>query len=513
MKKESLTVFLLLMLFIPFSGTELKADNVSYIGNISLNQDVEIPYFENVVFITWDGTNYKWLEELAEDGVLANTQRVIESGYKQTVRITSHKTSTDPGLATLESGYGPGITGIYGNQFGDGSEKLSIPDGYTIAERLKTEFGNEGIENAYFLSWSFHQIDETYLAQYGNNTDPIYENIRIGREADYWMAAENFTFQPYDPETMEAVLMPFDPITGTYASPLIKAEYLGTKAADWISSLSGERFYLRMHLTEPDQAGHGYGESEDGIITQQYRQALVDCDLATGQVLDALENAGVLDKTLVIIGADHGMYDHGHDDTPWPGSRLEVTQTTFAISNKSLMHPVAHVPWHQKDVAPTILASMGVEMNTIAPEFIGDDDTGIPSWYITDSDIPLIQEVYHQINGEPYKLLEPRTKINDVFNISLQMIEWCDVLDAKLVVDDIIFEANSTSSMSIQWTNIDPSIFKSSTKIFHFEIEDTFGNKVEYDIEKVRMTPISFWFSVIGLLVVGVAFSRKRLKK
>ena len=38
----------------------------------------DTPYFENVVLITWDGTNARALEELIDDGTLVNTKKIDE---------------------------------------------------------------------------------------------------------------------------------------------------------------------------------------------------------------------------------------------------------------------------------------------------------------------------------------------------------------------------------------------------------------------------------------------------
>jgi len=100
--------------------------------------------FENVVFITWDGTNYKALEDLINDGTLVNTKRIDDVGYRQTVRISSHLTSTGAGLACSETGYGPEHNLIPYNMFGAPEEdKVSIPDGMTVGEKLKKSEGSK----------------------------------------------------------------------------------------------------------------------------------------------------------------------------------------------------------------------------------------------------------------------------------------------------------------------------------------------------------------------------------
>ncbi|MCE7747446.1 MAG: sulfatase-like hydrolase/transferase [Candidatus Heimdallarchaeota archaeon] len=332
MKNRILVSIIMVVLFSSILGFHVSGE-ISYLTDISTQPILSStePYFENVVYITWDGTNYKYLEKYIDNGTLVNTKKIDQLGYRQTIRITSHRTSTNPGMATLETGYGAEITLIPYNMFGEGTIKQAIPDGYCIAERLKVAFGSE-VKTGHFFSWSYHQIDETYIAQSGNNTDPIFENITPGLESDYWFAAENLTWAPDDPESRDAALNTFNEDIQMYSAPLIRAEFLATKAAAWLENVTSERFYLRMHFTEPDQAGHGYGE-----YTSEYKQALISCDTGTGMIIDVLENAGILDKTLFIIGADYGMYDRSHDGAGWPQTVDEISTNTFIFSNSSIM--------------------------------------------------------------------------------------------------------------------------------------------------------------------------------
>ena len=122
MRNRTLKIFSLVVLIsfvhvFTISGNQTLAEAV-IIQPMTLDS---IPSFENVVFITWDGTNSKELEIYIDDGTLVHTKKVDQMGYRQTVRVTSHKTSTDPGLACIESGYGPDINNIPYNMFGSGS--------------------------------------------------------------------------------------------------------------------------------------------------------------------------------------------------------------------------------------------------------------------------------------------------------------------------------------------------------------------------------------------------------
>lgn len=506
---------MILSIFIASNGIKLTANELSFDSAVVINEDQDLPNFDNVVLITWDGVNSEWYNKLIDNGTLANSQRVLDNGFKQFVRVASHRTGTDPGLTTLESGYGPDITGIYYNQFGPGTEKLSIPEGLTTFERLKENIGTD-IQTSLFFSWGNAPIDPTYMAQSEGNWGSIYGNIEIGKDLDYYFAAENLTWVPDDPETLSAVIFPFDEDINSYRSPLLKAEYLGNKAVNWVANHTSERFYLRMHLTEPDQAGHGYGVTESEfskVITPEYMKALVDCDIATGMVYDVLEAAGILEKTLFIIGSDHGMYYRSHDAAPWPADNWAKSETTFIFSNTSVSHPLGDVPIKQKDISPTILASMGVDLSLLTPAYVNDDDTGIPLWDFSEDNSPSIRDMSFQIDGDPYQLLEDGSKIGNLFNISVDVLEWCRDYNATLEIDGTVFDADVVRSDFVRWYNVDTSSLSGGSKTLLFTLTDTFGNTATIEVSDISTAPISIWFSITGLLVVGsVIYIRRRNK-
>ncbi|MBY9001832.1 MAG: alkaline phosphatase family protein [Candidatus Heimdallarchaeota archaeon] len=516
MKKRIFISVMILMIFIASSGLKITANELILESISVINEEQDIPYFDNVVLITWDGTNSEWFKRLIDNGTLVNSQRVLENGYQQLVRVTSHITSTDPGLATLETGYGPEIQGIFSNQFGAGSEKLSISDGLSTFERLEDNFGTE-IQTSMFFSWATNSFNGTYINQDPDMWDSIYGNIERGKEVDYWFASENLTWVPGDTETLSAILNPFAESINMYRTPLLKAEYLGNKAAAWVTNHTNERFYLRMHLTEPDQAGHGFGVTQtewSDAITPEYMQSLVDCDLAVGSVYDVLESAGVLDKTLFIIGSDHGMYYRGHDASSWPADNWVKSETTFVFSNTSVQNPLgSNVPINQKDIAPTIVAAMGVDLSSLSPAYVGDDDTGIPIWELSDNQSPTINSISYQRNDEDYQLLSDGSRIGKLFNLSMSVLEWCTVYDATLEIDGIVFDANSTSSKSVRWYNVDTSSLSGGSKTLLFTLTDAFGNTATLEVNNVKTAPISMWISITGLLVLGsIIYIRKRNK-
>ncbi|MHA1115789.1 MAG: alkaline phosphatase family protein [Candidatus Heimdallarchaeaceae archaeon] len=481
----------------------------------------EIPSYNKVVFVTWDGVREKWFEELTADNTLGNASKVIQSGHLQKVRITTHITSTDPGLSTMETGYGDSIHGISANQFGPGSSKISIPDGLTTTERLKAAFG-DNIKTGMFLPWSFHQINEEYMMQEGNYTDTIFANIKIGEDVDYWFASENLSWTPDDEESLKAIYEGysndnhgFHSDVGMFSDPLIKSSYLAEQITKFLDLYANDSFYIRTHFTEPDTVGHGYFESKDGVITPEYKTALIQCDEALGIILNKLEEEGILDDTLIIVGTDHGFYKESHDGEPWPNGKIEVTQQAFAI-NKNDIKTSQNIAIAQKDIAPTILSVLGVDISSLSPAYTGEDETGIPIWDKIDDDAPKLIKVQYKLETQYIpRDFKNGSKIKEQFDLYLQINEWSDIKAVSLKTeDDKMIEPSSTSNTQIIWEKLDRNVLGEGSHSLVITITDEFDLTTQITVN-INAGGVSFsWFySVIALSLVAIPILVKRYKK
>jgi predicted AlkP superfamily pyrophosphatase or phosphodiesterase len=63
-----------------------------------------------------------------------------------------------------------------------------------------------------------------------------------------------------------------------------------------------------VHFSDPDEAGHSRG-----WLSEPYRKAAAAADRCLGTLYQALERAGTLDETLIIVSADHGGHNHSHN--------------------------------------------------------------------------------------------------------------------------------------------------------------------------------------------------------
>ncbi|MCK5409168.1 MAG: hypothetical protein KAJ30_02800, partial [Candidatus Heimdallarchaeota archaeon] len=118
-----------------------------------------------------------------------------------------------------------------------------------------------------------------------------------------------------------------------------------------------------------------------------------------------------------------------------------------------------------------------------------------------------------QKEGEGYQVLDNGAKIGNIFNISMNVLEWCRDYDATLEIDGTVFDANITKSDFVRWYNIDTSSLSGGSKTLLFTLTDTFGNTATIEISDISTAPISIWFSITGLLVVGSIIYIKRRNK
>lgn len=65
-----------------------------------------------------------------------------------------------------------------------------------------------------------------------------------------------------------------------------------------------------IHFADPDGAGHKYGWG-----SSEQKQAFADSDAALGVIRDAIEKAGILKESVIILSSDHGGHDKTHGST------------------------------------------------------------------------------------------------------------------------------------------------------------------------------------------------------
>jgi predicted AlkP superfamily pyrophosphatase or phosphodiesterase len=126
-------------------------------------------------------------------------------------------------------------------------------------------------------------------------------------------------------------------------------EEISSRFCSYVKTEKPELIFV--HFPEPDLTGH-----KAGWMSNEYIKALEDVDRAIGAILLTLREAGIYDKTFIVITADHGGHgkDHGssnpYDMTiPWIAFGKGVRKGNEMTKRVSIY-----------DTAPTVLFALGI---------------------------------------------------------------------------------------------------------------------------------------------------------
>ena len=105
---------------------------------------------------------------------------------------------------------------------------------------------------------------------------------------------------------------------------------------------------------DPDHVGHSVGHD-----TPELYKKLKELDLWIGQIVDAIDEAGILDKSVIVITSDHGGIDKGHG-----GITMAEMRTPLIIWGKGVKKGWCFddVPTVQQDVASVLADLLGVKL-------------------------------------------------------------------------------------------------------------------------------------------------------
>lgn len=108
-----------------------------------------------------------------------------------------------------------------------------------------------------------------------------------------------------------------------------------------------------LSLDHVDGAGHQYGHLSEG-----YLQAIEYTDSLVGIVINAIKEAGILDKTVIFILSDHGFKGFGHG-----GDSMDELLIPFVISGKGIKQDYEiSQPVYIYDLAASVLTLFNVEI-------------------------------------------------------------------------------------------------------------------------------------------------------
>jgi arylsulfatase A-like enzyme len=108
-----------------------------------------------------------------------------------------------------------------------------------------------------------------------------------------------------------------------------------------------------LHLSDPDGAGHRHG-----WMSAEYLAAVRRADRCVGDVVDALRRRGGLERTLVVLTADHGGHDHDHAAPILPDTHIPW----IAWGGPANPQVRVHRRIFNTDTAASILYALGLPM-------------------------------------------------------------------------------------------------------------------------------------------------------
>ena len=274
------------------------------------------PAERNAILISWDGALREHVRADLARGRLPNLAKLVRAGALVDLDVTGHQTDTKAGHAQMLTGYDPALTGVYSN-----GKFQPIPSGYSIFERLHQAFGKHGLTTI-MLTGKDHNL--------GSSPPGL---LRQGEP--YFLVRPGITV--WDGDQMRP------------------ASVVGEKAVNYIRAYAGKaRFFLFIHFPDVDAAGHRAGEDSEA-----YGNALAECDGWLGKILTELETQGIDGRTLVYVSADHGFEvgSKNHGNAP----HIFLATSDASVSQAG----------QQRDIAPTILQAMGVDLGKISPALPG----------------------------------------------------------------------------------------------------------------------------------------------
>jgi arylsulfatase A-like enzyme len=119
---------------------------------------------------------------------------------------------------------------------------------------------------------------------------------------------------------------------GVYERPGYYCKKVAEEAAAYLTTEKPALAFV--HFSDPDEAGHA-----KGWMSKAQEKAIYNSDRCLGILYEAMEKAGLLDDTLIIVSADHGGHNHVHSgatlidrEIPWiacgPGVREDFNIPT-----------------------------------------------------------------------------------------------------------------------------------------------------------------------------------------
>ena len=258
-------------------------------------------HIEHVIIIGVDG--------MSPDGIInaqtPNMDKLMKNGAYTMHARNVLPTSSSPNWASMIMGAGPEQHGITSNEW--------QPDNHVLPPVVETQ---PGIFPTIF--WLINQHDPK--AEIG----AIYHWADFGRLFEKSAVNKDLTFKNENKTADEA------------------ASYI----------LDKKPKFLFVHLDHVDGAGHKFGHG-----TERYYGGVTRADQLIGKIVSALEEAGISEKTLVIISADHGGKGTGHGGESLEEVEIPIILHGPGVKKKHEIEDAVNI----YDIASTVAFVFGIE--------------------------------------------------------------------------------------------------------------------------------------------------------
>ena len=141
-----------------------------------------------------------------------------------------------------------------------------------------------------------------------------------------------------------------------------RGDEVAADALRWIDGVRDRKFFAWVHLYDPHTPYEAPEPFASRYADRPYLAEIAYTDSIVGGLLDALRQRGLMERTLVVLTADHGesLGDHG-----------ESTHAFFIYGATTHVPLVIRTPWGQRgrsggavssvDIMPTVLDLVGLE--------------------------------------------------------------------------------------------------------------------------------------------------------
>ncbi|MCI0416952.1 sulfatase-like hydrolase/transferase [bacterium] len=275
----------------------------------------------NVMLVTIDTLRADHLPAYGYSKVKTpNLDRVAAQSFKF-ARAFAHVPLTLPSHASILTGRLPISHGVRDN----GSFHLEDSEN-TLAEILR----DKGYATAGFIS--AFVLDSTFNIQQG--FDFYYDNFDVAE------------YQGVDPRSIQR-----------------RADETVTEAQNWVDQNSPKKFFMWIHFYDPHDPYDPPEPYRSEYSSEPYDGEIAFTDAAFGKLLAKLESKELMNRTILIVTADHGegLGEHGEST-----HGMFLYNTTMHVplfirmpggKSKTVEELVSHI-----DLVPTILDLVGIQI-------------------------------------------------------------------------------------------------------------------------------------------------------